>query len=227
MQEHEEPQQDGELGGDDAFGGGVGNDLPGRDANKASDAGAGQATEADGAGAEGAEAQGTEAQDGAVTDEAATPGDATETDGEVSADAALAAERLEDLRRMQAEFVNYKRRVERDRERQRETAISAVVEALLPVLDDIFMARQHGELEGGPFEAIAAKLEATLERFDVVRVGEAGEPFDPTLHEALMHVEAELPEGAEGTTIVQVMQPGYKVGDRVVRPARVSVADPA
>jgi molecular chaperone GrpE len=89
------------------------------------------------------------------------------------------------------------------------------------------MARQAGDLAGGPFAAIADKLESTLGRFGVERLGEAGQEFDPNVHEALMHVEAELPEGATGTTVVQVLQPGYRIGDRLVRAARVSVADPA
>lgn len=140
---------------------------------------------------------------------------------------ALAASYLADLQRLQAEYVNYKKRVDRDREVIRHTAVGSVVESLLPVLDDIHMARQAGDLAGGPFAAIADKLEATLGRFGVERLGEAGEEFDPNVHEALMHVEADLPEGATGTTVVQVLQPGYRIGDRLVRAARVSVADPA
>ena len=143
-------------------------------------------------------------------------------------DTQLAADRLEDLRRLQAEYVNYKRRVDRDRDRDREAAIGSVVESLLPVLDDLHMAREHGELGDGPLLAIADKLEATLGRFGVQRLGAVGETFDPAVHEALMHLpEADLPEGATETTIVQVMQPGFKVGERVVRAARVAVADPA
>ena len=102
----------------------------------------------------------------------------------------------------------------------------SVVESLLPVLDDIHTARQPGDLDGTPFAAIADKLESILGRFGVERVGAKGEEFDPTIHEALMHVEAELPEGATATTVVQVIQPGFKIGERVVRAARVSVADP-
>ena len=105
--------------------------------------------------------------------------------------------------------------------------MTQVVEALLPVLDDVYAARAHGDLEGTPFAAIADKLENTLGKFGVTALGAKGEPFDPTIHEALMHVEAELPEDATTTTVVQVIQPGFKMGDRVVRPARVSVADPS
>ncbi|GAB3242015.1 nucleotide exchange factor GrpE [Kineosporia babensis] len=137
-----------------------------------------------------------------------------------------AAERLDDLQRLQAEFVNYRRRVDRDRDVAKETAIAGVLEALLPVLDAVHLARQHGDLESGPFAAIAEKLEAVLERFGLARYGEAGEAFDPEVHEALMHTEAELAEGTTTTTVVQVLQPGYRNGDRVLRAARVAVADP-
>ena len=147
---------------------------------------------------------------------------------EAHPDTQLAADRLEDLRRLQAEYVNYKRRVDRDRVRDTEAAVGSVVEALLPVLDDIHSARAHGDLTDGPMAAIADKLTDVLGRFGVQEVGAVGEVFDPTVHEALMHLpEAELPEGATETTIVQVMQPGFLVGERLVRAARVAVADPA
>lgn len=146
---------------------------------------------------------------------------------DVHPDTLLAAERLEDLRRAQADHVNYRNRMERERAKDKDATIGTVVEALLPVLDDVHMAREHGELTDGPFAAIATKLETTLERFGVRQVGAVGEVFDPTLHEALMHTQAELPEGTTETTIVQVLQPGFVVGERVVRAARVAVADPA
>ncbi|HEX5968512.1 MAG TPA: nucleotide exchange factor GrpE [Intrasporangium sp.] len=139
----------------------------------------------------------------------------------------MAATLLADLQRLQAEYVNYKRRVDRDRDLIRHAAVGGVVESLLPVLDDIHSAREAGALEDGPFAAIAEKLESILGRFGVERLGEKGEEFDPTVHEALMHVEAELPEEATSTTVVQVIQPGYRIGERLVRAARVSVADPA
>ncbi len=138
----------------------------------------------------------------------------------------LAAERLEDLQRLQAEYVNYRKRVERDRDVARDLAVVSVVEALLPVLDDVHLARQHGDLDQGPFAAIADKLEAVLGRFEVQRFGEEGEPFDPAVHEALMRTEAPLAEDVTVTTVVTVLQPGYRIGDRVIRPARVAVADP-
>ena len=139
----------------------------------------------------------------------------------------MAATLLADLQRLQAEYVNYKKRVDRDRDVIRHAAVGGVVESLLPVLDDIHSAREAGALDDGPFAAIAEKLESILGRFGVERLGEKGEEFDPTVHEALMHVEAELPEEATGTTVVQVIQPGYRIGERLVRAARVSVADPA
>ena len=167
------------------------------------------------------------AEDGESTGDSASQTDEGDVASETHPDTLLAAERLEDLRRAQADHVNYRNRMERERAKDKDATIGTVVEALLPVLDDVHMAREHGELTDGPFAAIATKLETTLERFGVRRVGAVGEVFDPTLHEALMHTQAELPEGTTETTIVQVLQPGFVVGDRVVRAARVAVADPA
>ncbi len=139
---------------------------------------------------------------------------------------ALADERLADLQRLNAEYVNYRKRVDRDRDVARDGAVATVLEALLPVLDEIHLARQHGDLETGPFASIADKLEVTLGRFGLERYGQPGEAFDPMVHEALMHTQAELAEGTEVTTVVQVLQPGYRAKDRVLRAARVAVADP-
>jgi molecular chaperone GrpE len=138
----------------------------------------------------------------------------------------LAAERLADLQRLQAEYANYRKRVERDRALARDNTIAAMVESLLPVLDDIQLARQHGDLESGPFASVADKLEAILGKYGVERFGEPGVAFDPEVHDALMHVEEELAEGTDVTTVVGVLQPGYRIGEKVIRPARVSVADP-
>ncbi|MGL4174066.1 MAG: nucleotide exchange factor GrpE [Actinomycetota bacterium] len=149
-----------------------------------------------------------------------------EEDQASSRDAVLAAERLADLQRLQAEYVNYRKRVERDRDVARDFAVASVLESLLPVMDDVQLARQHGDLNGGPFAAITDKLEAALERFGLTRFGEPGEPFDPAVHEALMHTEADLPEGTDVPTVVQVLQPGYRAGERILRAARVAVADP-
>ncbi|HEY4314752.1 MAG TPA: nucleotide exchange factor GrpE [Actinomycetes bacterium] len=131
-------------------------------------------------------------------------------------------ERTADLQRVQAEYANYRRRVDRDREVIRETAVANVLANLLPVLDDIGRARDHGELEGG-FKQVGEALEAIVDKLGLVRFGTPGEPFDPTVHEALTHTQS--PDVTE-TTCVEVYQPGYRIGDRVVRPARVAVADP-
>lgn len=132
------------------------------------------------------------------------------------------AERTADLQRVQAEFANYRKRVERDRVAVREQALASVLAELLPVLDDIGRARDHGELEGG-FRQVAESLESTLTKLGLVRFGEKGEPFDPTVHEALMHSYS---SEATETTCVEILQPGYSVSGRVLRPARVAVAEP-
>lgn len=147
-------------------------------------------------------------------------------------DSILAAERLGDLQRLQAEYVNYKRRVDRDRALMQERAVRDVLESVLPVLDDIQAARDHGDLVDGPFAAIADKLEATLGKYGLERYGAKGEAFDPMQHEALMHApwpegDDDLPTDAQSTTVVTVLQPGYRAGEQVLRPARVAVADPA
>jgi molecular chaperone GrpE len=132
------------------------------------------------------------------------------------------AERTADLQRLQAEYANYRRRVDRDRDVVRDTAVANVLANLLPVLDDIGRARDHGELEGG-FKSVGEALEQMVERLGLQRFGVAGDPFDPTVHEALTHSHsADVTE----PTCVEVFQPGYRLGDRVVRPARVAVADP-
>ena len=147
------------------------------------------------------------------------------TEGE-HPDTLLAAERLEDLRRLQAEYVNYKKRVDRDRSLAREAGITHVLESMLPVLDDIHLAREHGDLEGGPFAAISEKLETILAKLGIERFGSVGDEFDPNSHEARMNIAADLPEGTTATTVVTVLQPGFRIGERVVRAARVAVANP-
>lgn len=135
---------------------------------------------------------------------------------------ALLAERTEDLQRLQAEYVNYKRRVDRDRDLSRQSGIEKVVSDLVPVLDSIAMARQHGELEGG-FKLVADELAKVAEAHGLSSFGAVGEAFDPNLHEALMQLPM---AGATVTSVSQVIQPGYRLGDRVLRPARVAVSDP-
>ncbi len=135
----------------------------------------------------------------------------------------LATERTADLKRLQAEYANYKKRVDRDRSHARSAGVEAVVNDLLPVLDAIDAARAHGEVEGG-FKLVADELERVAAKYGLVTYGEPGEPFDPRVHEALLH----LPYDGEHevTVISTVIQRGVKLNDRVIRPARVGVADP-
>lgn len=161
-----------------------------------------------------------------VPDSAATPSSSPSEPAdaaELAAARELADERLGDLQRLSAEFANYRKRVDRDRAVDYARGVADVVDALVPVLDDVDAARLHDELTG-PFAAIAEKLESVLaQRFGVVRYGEPGEGFDPAVHEALMH--ATSPE-VEDTEVSLVLQPGYRVGERILRAARVAVVSP-
>lgn len=132
-------------------------------------------------------------------------------------------ERTADLQRLQAEYLNYKRRVDRDRTAAREQATAATLSALLPVLDDLDRARQHGELTGG-FKAVAESLEGIIAGLGLERFGTAGEEFDPRIHEALL---SDYSAEVSVTTAATILQPGYRIGDRIVRPARVAVAEPS
>jgi molecular chaperone GrpE len=155
---------------------------------------------------------------GLASDAAPEGAPTAETDLQFDAVAELTA----DLQRVQAEFANYRRRVERDRQAVGEQALGSVLLGLLPVLDDIDRARSHGEVEGG-FKLVADGLETTLTKLGLQRFGEAGEPFDPTIHEALTHaLSAEVSE----PVCAEIYQPGYRVGERILRPARVAVAEP-
>jgi molecular chaperone GrpE len=132
------------------------------------------------------------------------------------------AERTADLQRVTAEYANYRKRVERDRLAVREQALANVLAALLPALDDIGRAREHGELVGG-FKSVADSLEGAATKLGLISFGDEGEPFDPNVHEALAHsYSADVTE----PTCVAILQPGYKVGERILRPARVAVAEP-
>jgi molecular chaperone GrpE len=131
-------------------------------------------------------------------------------------------ERTMDLQRLQAEYQNYRRRVERDRIAVKEIAIANLLTELMPTLDDIGRAREHGELVGG-FKSVAESLETVAAKMGLQQFGKEGEPFDPTIHEALMHSYA--PDVTE-TTCVAILQPGYRFGERTIRPARVAVAEP-
>ncbi|MDR1824792.1 MAG: nucleotide exchange factor GrpE [Bifidobacteriaceae bacterium] len=131
------------------------------------------------------------------------------------------AVRTEDLQRVVAEYANYRKRVERDRATAGDNATADVLTTLIPVLDDLQAARDAGDLEG-PFKAVAEKLEAALGKYGLERYGAIGEAFDPSIHEALLH---QTSPDATGPTIFAVLQPGYRMGDRLLRPARVGVED--
>ncbi|ATY96635.1 nucleotide exchange factor GrpE [Streptomyces bacillaris] len=159
-------------------------------------------------------------------EEAAAPaGDTDRTVGltaELDQARTALSERTGDLQRLQAEYQNYRRRVERDRVTVKEIAVANLLSELLPVLDDVGRAREHGELVGG-FKSVAESLETVVAKLGLQQFGKEGEPFDPTIHEALMHSYA--PDVTE-TTCVAILQPGYRIGERTIRPARVAVAEP-
>jgi len=156
--------------------------------------------------------------------ETGDPQTAADTDArnDMAVTQAQLAERTADVQRIQAEYANYRKRVERDRIAVREQALPNVLAELLPILDDIGRAREHGELSGG-FKSVADSLESTVAKLGLVSYGEKGEPFDPMIHEALMHSYSDQ---VSEPICVQILQPGYKVGDRTLRPARVAVAEP-
>ncbi|HEY3008701.1 MAG TPA: nucleotide exchange factor GrpE [Micromonosporaceae bacterium] len=158
----------------------------------------------------------------------AEPTDAAPAAGAVGLGAELEAlraeleERTRDLQRLSAEYANYRKRVDRDRGLAAERTIGHVLGALLPVLDDLDRAREHGDLVG-PFGAVAEQLAGTLAKFGLTAFGEKGDPFDPTRHEAVAHLKsAEVTE----PSCIEVMRRGYLLGDRMLRPALVAVADP-
>jgi len=141
---------------------------------------------------------------------------------DIDVTAAALAELTADLQRVQAEYANYRKRVDRDREMVRDLAVAATLAELLPVLDDVGRAREHGELEGA-FKAVGEALEAAVGRLGLERFGAVGDPFDPTVHEALTHQHS---DDVDEPVAVAVYQPGYRFAGRVVRPARVGVAEP-
>ena len=134
------------------------------------------------------------------------------------------AELLADLQRLQAEFVNYKTRVERDRDVARNAAIAEVLRAILPALDDLSRAEAHGDLEGSPFAAVVGKLRNAGDKFGLKAFGEKGDKFDPEIHNALVQTpSAEVTENV----VADVVEPGFMLGDRLLRPAMVAVHIPA
>ncbi|MEU2040251.1 nucleotide exchange factor GrpE [Nocardia niwae] len=163
------------------------------------------------------------ADNGAAAAQAPEPGNGADNgDGEALADTISGelAERTADLQRLTAEYANYRRRVERDRKAAIDSAKASVVTELLGVLDDLDRARAHGDLESGPLRSVADKLTAALLKQGLEEFGSEGEPFDPTLHEAVQH------EGSGHDPVIGiVMRKGYRFGDRVLRHALVGVTD--
>lgn len=133
-----------------------------------------------------------------------------------------AAEYLEALQRERAEFINFRNRSQKEQERFRQHGIIDVLTALLPALDDIDRIREHSEMDES-FKAVSAKIDKAFEKFGVEKFGEKGEDFDPTKHDAILH---KPDPQAEKETVDTVVEAGYRIGDRVIRAARVIVASP-
>lgn len=145
------------------------------------------------------------------------------SDSAPGSDSASESEHLADLKRVQAEYANYRKRVDRDRFVARDLAVAEVITGILPILDDLDLAHAHGDLEGTPLEIVAKKIRTLFDRYGLVKVGEVGDPFDPNLHEAI----AQLPnKGVTVDTIADVILPGYLLGERLLRPAKVAVSVP-
>lgn len=146
--------------------------------------------------------------------------EAAVVEGDVLAVEAKVAELTEDLQRVHAEYANYRKRVDRERETLRESAVASALIEILPVLDDVDRAREHDELHGA-FKTVGENLEQAVTKLGLVRFGVEGEAFDPNIHEALT---SEANDEVSEPTVIRVYQPGYRIGDRVMRPARVAVA---
>ena len=136
----------------------------------------------------------------------------------------MVAEYRDRAARAEAELQNFRTRVERDRQANREMVIAEVIRSLLPVMDDLDRAEAHGDLAGTPLELVAQKLRSTFERYEVKPVGEVGEAFDPAVHEAMVRIPE---DGAEGETVADVIEGGYTLGERLIRAAKVAVKVPA
>ena len=156
-----------------------------------------------------------------TTENEPTP-EATDVVVEPGQEADPVATLTSDLQRLQAEYANYRKRVERDRAVAHESAVGAVLTELLALLDDVDRAEQHGELSGG-FKAVADQLNSITSRIGLEKYGTEGEAFDPQIHEALMHDES---ADVAVATASKILQPGYKYKERILRPARVAVTDP-
>lgn len=136
----------------------------------------------------------------------------------------LVAEYRDRAARAEAELQNFRTRVERDRQANREAVIAEVVRSLLPALDDLDRADAHGDLAGTPLELVSQKLRASFERYGVTAVGTVGEAFDPSIHEAMVRIPS---PDATSDTVAEVIEGGYTLGDRLIRPAKVAVQVPA
>ena len=145
---------------------------------------------------------------------------ASAIEGDVVGIEAKVAELTADLQRVHAEYANYRKRIERDREVMQQMAVASALIELLPVLDDIERAREHDELDGA-FRTVGEGLESVLAKLGLEKFGASGEEFDPTVHEALTSEDS---DEVSTPTVTTVYQPGYRLGDRVLRPARVAVA---
>jgi molecular chaperone GrpE len=135
----------------------------------------------------------------------------------------LVSEMRSDMLRAQAELVNFRTRVERDRVANRESVIAEVIRSLLPALDDLTRAEKHGDLVGSPLELVAAKIRSAFERYGLRSVGEKDEVFDPHFHEAVVQLPT---PGATAQTVADVIEPGYALGERLIRAAKVAVSVP-
>ena len=206
------------------------NDLPDpSDAEAAAQASSGADASAESGSAQDSAAQ-APSNEGADAAPAAAEGEKT---GEGQSDSAAtlpplgkakkeAADYLEALQRERAEFINYRNRTQKEQERFRQHGIIDVLTALLPALDDIDRIREHSEMDDS-FKAVATKIDKAFEKFGVEKFGEKGEDFDPTKHDAILH----KPDAdAEKETVDTVVEAGYRIGDRVIRAARVVVASP-
>ena len=212
------------------------NDLPDpSDAEAAAQASSGADASAESGSAQDSAAQ-APSNEGADAAPAAAEGeksDAGEKTGEGQSDSAdtltplgkakkEAADYLEALQRERAEFINYRNRTQKEQERFRQHGIIDVLTALLPALDDIDRIREHSEMDDS-FKAVATKIDKAFEKFGVEKFGEKGEDFDPTKHDAILH---KPDANAEKETVDTVVEAGYRIGDRVIRAARVVVASP-
>ncbi|MDA1362931.1 nucleotide exchange factor GrpE [Glycomyces luteolus] len=171
------------------------------------------------------EPEGGGAEDELTVDDilAAASDDGQAADDAVAVLQSTVEERTRDLQRITAEFQNYRKRVERDKARSSELATAAVLQSLLPVLDDMDRARDHGDLNG-PFGSVAEQLVNALAKHGLESFGTKGDAFDPQIHEAVAHMQ--MP-GVDGPTCIDVMRSGYRLGDKLLRPALVAVAEPS